>query len=195
MQSVFNKMTKDDYLFIKNKYGGHASWAIWADVGTTPKSNMEDLAIFDDDDVHKRLNPENVLVGLNISGYILEKPFENFHGKGGGAFKIRYATRGTALWGGYLTDIIKDFPEMHSSNVMKYLRSHPDLAERNIASFKQELSDIGSTHPTIYAFGNDTFEILTKLMGSIFRIKNLMHYSHFISKENYRNHVLEVVSS
>ena len=132
MQSAFNKMTKDDYLFIKNKYGGHASWAIWADVGTAPKSNMEDLAIFDHDDVHKRLNPENVLVGLNISGYILEKPFENFHGKGGGAFKIRYATKGTPLWGGYLTDIIKDFPEKHSSNVMN-IYAGPDLVERNIA--------------------------------------------------------------
>ena len=188
-------MTREDYLFVKRKYGGHASWALWADVGLTPKSNMEDLTIFDADTVHEMLNPNNVLVGLNISGYILQKPFENFHGQGGGAFKIRYATKDTELWGAYLTDIIKDFPEKHSSNVMRYLRAHPELVERNIDSFKQELSDIGSTDPTIYAFGNDTFEILAKYVGSSLPVKKLTHYSHFISKENYRAHVLEVVAA
>jgi len=32
---------KDHYLEIEKKYGYFASWAIWADEGETPKSNME----------------------------------------------------------------------------------------------------------------------------------------------------------
>ena len=66
-------LSAKNYLSIKKKYGAHASWAIWADETDTPKSNMEDTSIFDNVDIHKQLNPNIVLVGLNISGYIFEK--------------------------------------------------------------------------------------------------------------------------
>ena len=183
-------LSAEKYLSIKKKYGAHASWAIWADETDTPKSNMEDTSIFDNADIHKQLNPNIVLVGLNISGYI-PGIFENFHGKGGGAYKIRYATKNTPLWGAYLTDIIKDFPEKHSSNVMKYLRNNNDFVKRNIVSFEKELKDIGAINPVIYAFGNDVFEILQSSIGDKYKIKKLIHYSHFMSKEKYREHVLK----
>ena len=35
-------------LIKKKKYGHYASWAIWAEVGDTPKSNMGDLNIFEE---------------------------------------------------------------------------------------------------------------------------------------------------
>jgi GGDEF domain-containing protein len=53
--------------FIKDKYGHWTSWAIWAEVGDTPKSNVGDLSIFSGDEFLEQLNPEVVLVGLNIS--------------------------------------------------------------------------------------------------------------------------------
>ena len=89
-------MDKKRYNFIKDKYSLHASWAIWAKQGEKPKSNMGDLSIFDNDNILSELKPNIVLVGLNLSvdGVVL-KPFRNFHGSGGGAYKIRYALNGT----------------------------------------------------------------------------------------------------
>ena len=37
-------------------------------------------------------------------------------------YKIRYALKGTKLWGGYMTDIIKNFPEKSSSKMMSFLK-------------------------------------------------------------------------
>ena len=117
-------MDKNTFELIKSKYGLHASWAIWGEEGNTPKSNMDDLSFFEDNQILSKLNPNIVLVGLNfsVSGVVL-KPFQNFHGQGGGAFKIRYALKHTAFWGAYMTDIIKDFPEKESHNVMKDRKS------------------------------------------------------------------------
>ena len=185
-------MDIDRYKRIRKKHGLHSSWAIWAEETDTPKSNMEDISFFDDESIVEQLNPSNILVGLNISGYT-PKSFENFHGKGGGAFKIRYATKDTLLWGAYLTDIIKDYPEMESGNVMKYLRNNKDFVKKNIVSFEEEIKDIGADNPTLYAFGNDTFSILDEYLGDKFSIKKLMHYSHYVSKEKYREHVLEEI--
>jgi len=162
-------MDIDRYKIVRQKHGLHSSWAIWAEETDTPKSNMKDVSFFDDEDIVKKLNPNNVLVGLNISGY-LPKSFENFHGKGGGAFKIRYATKYTPLWGAYLTDIIKNYPEMESGNVMKYLRSNKYFVKKNIESFEEEIKDIGAVNPTLYAFGNDTFSILDEYLGDKFYI-------------------------
>ena len=48
---ILVKMTdmvdKEHFELIKKKYGHYASWAIWADEGETPKSNVGDLNIFD----------------------------------------------------------------------------------------------------------------------------------------------------
>ena len=80
-------ITKEQFEFTKSKYGLQASWAVWADEGDTPKSNMGDLSIFERDETLSKLNPNIVLVALNVSvvGVVL-KPFQNFHGKIGGAY-------------------------------------------------------------------------------------------------------------
>ena len=48
---------------------------------------MEDLSVFDKPETLKILNPNIVLLGLNfsVSGAV-NRPFENFHGKGGGLY-------------------------------------------------------------------------------------------------------------
>ena len=56
--------------FIKEKYGYYASWAIWADEGENPKENVGDLSVFDisnNPELLQQLNPNMILVGLNIS--------------------------------------------------------------------------------------------------------------------------------
>lgn len=180
------------YKAVRKKYGLHSSWAIWSDPTDTVKSNMEDISFFDDDNIVEQLNPNNILVGLNISGYI-PKSFENFHGKGGGAYKIRYATKDTPLWGAYLTDIIKDFPERIATNVRSYLKDNKEFVEKNILSFEQEIEDIGAVNPKIYAFGNDAYSILDKHLGSKYNIRKLEHYSHYTGKEKYRELVLRAI--
>ena len=41
-------MDKIHFEKIKKLYGDYASWAIWAEEGDKPKSNMDNLSIFDD---------------------------------------------------------------------------------------------------------------------------------------------------
>jgi hypothetical protein len=40
-------MTRATFDLIKEKYGYYSSWAIWADAGGKPKSNIGDLRVFD----------------------------------------------------------------------------------------------------------------------------------------------------
>lgn len=59
-------------------------------------SNMDDLTIFDNENILLKLNPNIIFVGLNLSvSDVVINPFENFYGSGGGAFKIRYALKNT----------------------------------------------------------------------------------------------------
>lgn len=180
--------------FVKEKYGLHASWAVWPDAGETPKSNMDDLSIFDSEEILPILNPNIVLVGLNFSKKdVIHEPFQNFHGLGGGAYKIRYALKDTPLWGAYMTDIIKDFPEEESKNVMAYLRMNQNMVIQNMTSFQQELSDIGAHNPMVIAFGGDTYNLLVSHLGKKFQIIKAIHYSHYMSKEKYREHIEAVI--
>ncbi len=115
--------------FIKKKYGHYASWAIWAEAGEKPKSNMGDLTILDpkiNKNLFLQLKPNVVLVGLNISRGIIKVPFANFHDKRSKAtdYKIRYALRDSPFWGGYMTDIIKDFNQKSSGKVISYLKAN-----------------------------------------------------------------------
>ena len=46
-------ITKEHYLEIAKKNGEFSSWAIWAEQGIKPKSNIGDISVFDLD-----LNPD-----------------------------------------------------------------------------------------------------------------------------------------
>ena len=59
----------------------------------------------------------------------------------------------------YMTDILKDYPEMDSTNVSKYLRDNLDFEKQNVESFHQELDDIGSENPKLVAFGVKVYGI------------------------------------
>ena len=187
-------ITKEVFEFVKQKYGLHASWAVWGEQGHRPKDNMEDLTMFNSPEILKILNPNIVLVGLNfsVSGAV-NRPFENFHGKGGGAYKIRYALHNTKLWGAYMTDILKSYVELEASKVVSYIKKNPEFLKENIISFKDELEDIGSVNPILIAFGNEVDDILNKHFKDEFRIIKLTHYSHFQSKENYRKEILDII--
>ncbi len=190
-------ITRDLFEIIKNKYGYVASWAAWDAVGDKPKSNMGNMAIFEPDSyssILQILNVNVVLVGLNVSRDVkFEKPFMNFHDSSPYAndFKIRYALRETPFYGAYMTDIIKNLAMVSSKDVLEHLKENPEIVEENINSLREELLLIQSSKPIIIAFGADTFDILkTNLNKNEYsNLVKLTHYSHQISKENYKKEV------
>jgi len=180
--------------FIKKKYGHYASWAIWADAGEKPKDNVGDLSIFDiknNAGLLQLLNPNIILVGLNISRGIIEVPLANFHDARSEAmdFKIRYALSGSPFWGAYMTDIIKDFDQKASGKVMSYLRTDKPFEKENARLFREEINDLGIHNPTIIAFGRDAHTILARNFKNEYKIFKIPHYSNYGSKEKYRKEV------
>jgi len=132
-------INQDKFDFIKNKYGHYASWAIWADEGAKPKDNIGDLSIFNLErnfTILPKLNPDFVLVGLNISRPV-ETPLANFHDSRPQAmdYKIRYAFNNSPYWGAYMTDIIKDFEQKAAGKMMSYLRRNKSFEEQNVKIF------------------------------------------------------------
>ena len=189
---------KDKFEKIKKLHSEYASWAIWADQGEKPKSNIGDLSVLDpkkNNQLLTTLKPEIIFVALNFSrGGVIKKPFANFHDSNprGTDFKIRYALKDTPYWGGYMTDIIKDHSELVAANVHAHLAHNPDVLHQNVENFKQELKDIGAEKPKLIAFGNVVHSILMNNLSDEFEIFSIRHYSHFMNTDSYRNEVLEL---
>lgn len=190
------------YESIKKGYGDVASWAVWKKAGATPKSNMGDMSIFDikrNPNLLDTLKNDVIMIGLNFSRHVIfSEPFRNFHDQSPYAndFKIRYAFINTPFYGAYMTDIIKNTIENSSVNVRKYIKNTPGVVEKNISLFRKELQDINANKPILIAFGGDVFEILDKYIkdDEYSNLIKITHYSHHISKENYRKEVLEQIS-
>ena len=193
-------VTREKFDFIKKKYGHHASWAVWANPGNTPTSNMDDMSVLDSEinkNLLSKLNPNVILVALNFSTDIKLETWENFHKYRLHAtdFKTRYALRDTPLWGAYMTDILKDYPEKDSTTVNAHLKKHPELEQQNITRFRQEITDIGANNPLLVAFGGVVFDILKRNLGQEFKIIKIPHYAHFMSKEKYREEVNTILEN
>ena len=92
-----------------------------------------------------------------------------------------------------MTDIIKDFEEVVSGKMMKYLRQNPDFEKTNISTFRKELNFINSNQPILVAIGKDSYTILKRNLKEDFKIIKIPHYANYISKEKYREQVLEVL--
>ncbi|MCR5486198.1 MAG: hypothetical protein K6F35_01570 [Lachnospiraceae bacterium] len=186
-EQVFRKM--------RENFGKVSSWAVWADVISTPKSGTGDLSVFESRDLLKTLNPDYVFVGLNISGggNMDDAPdWGNFHSdyRTHNDYKLRYALKGTRFWGAYMTDIIKKHADPDGGEVMRYLKDHPDVIKENIESFRKEIACLG-TKPALIAMGGKPYGILSSSLGGEFKIMHITHYSYTISKEDYRKRILE----
>ena len=188
-------MDKRKFDELAMKYGDVASWAIWAPELDKPKSNVGNLSVFDDPSLYKRVNPNYAFIGLNVSGGRAEGAkivtWESFHSPYGkhNDFKLRYALRDTHYWGSYITDLIKNFPELHSENVISYLKHDQDLLKKNIDVFDNEMELLGK--PVLVAMGEPVYDLLMKTVADRFQIIKIPHYSYRISKENYRAEVLD----
>lgn len=187
-------LSQNQFELIRGKHGKYASWAIWAKGSDKPKSNMGDMAIFDDKLVLPLLRPNVLMVGLNLSRFTISEPFRNFHDPSPSAqdYKIRFAFRDTEYYGAYMTDIIKGVVEVDSKNIPKHLKENPGVLAESLNIFRQELRDLGSVSPLILAFGRTAYDIIKANLSSAEygKLIRLTHYSHQISKEKYRETVL-----
>jgi uracil-DNA glycosylase len=192
-------ISREHYNEIADKYGDFASWAVWIEAGEKPKSNIGDMSVFNletNPNLLTLLNPNVVMVGLNFSRNIEQEKFVNFHDKRsqGQDYKIRHAFMNTEFYGAYMTDIIKDFTEKSSGNVVSYLRTNKEFELKNVILFQQEIIDLRSPNPLIIAFGNHVYTILNKYLKNKFRIVRVPHYSNYISQENYRIETQKILS-
>jgi len=186
---------------IRRKHGSYASWAVWDPPSGTPKSNMGNLDVLDEranPAVLARLNPGVVMVGLNLSRFRPDKPFMNFHDPSPVAndFKIRFAFSGTDFWGAYMTDAIKEAVEPVSRNLLGYLKVHPEVVSRSMETLRVELADLGHPRPVILAFGGVAYSLLNQNLGpdDYSLLVKITHYSHHISKENYKEEVHQQIA-
>ena len=183
-------LTIDSYTNIKEKYGNISSWALWNEpVDIRSKLGMEDISFFENPSQKTLdlLNPNIILVGLNISEKII-RTFGNFHPNKTSAqdYKTRFALKGSMFWGAYMTDIIKSYEEKISGNLMKYLSKNKDFERENVKIFEKELLDIGSQDTIIIAFGNDSYNILKRNLKDRYTIYKVPHYSAFIQLDSLR---------
>ena len=193
-------MDLDKFEIIKEEYGTCASWAVWKEQGNNPPLfNMGDLNILDpqqNPNLLSQLKPNVVFVGLNTSKDITGlEPFSNFHPTSPGAkdYKTRFALKDTELWGGYMTDIIKHYPELHGQDVMGFLNGNPDVEKKNIETFREELKDLGTENRTIIAFGNDVFSILSRNLKNEFNIFKVTHYSARLNQQGLRDAIKSLI--
>jgi hypothetical protein len=194
-------VSRDAFDLIKRKHGPYGSWAVWAEGTEGPKSNVGDLRVLDPDRnprLLETLRDDVVMLGLNLARF-LPATFANFHDPSPTAqdYKIRHAFTGTPYYGAYMTDIVKGTVMLDSRDLVRHIASRPELLAESLATLLDELDDLGAVRPTLVAFGNDTLRIATRLIppSRYRRLAGVTHYSHYISKEEYRARVLGQLSS
>jgi len=136
------------------------------------------------------------MVGLNAADRPIMREWGNFHDLSprGQDYKIRYAFEETKYWGAYMTDLIKGYHQTNSSILKSDLKKNPHILANNILRFFEEIKDIGAMNPLIIAFGNDVYNLMEKNnIHKQYEIIKIIHYSHHISKEKYRENVLEIL--
>ena len=110
-------------------------------------------------------------------------------------FKIRYALKGTLLWGAYMTDILKDFDQKSSGKVMDFLKNNKNFVDQNIIQFKEEIESLNVTSPKIVAFGSASFSIMKKNLPKHYEIYKIPHYANYGIKEIYREQIINFIKN
>lgn len=111
-------------------------------------------------------------------------------------YKIRFAFAGTPYYGAYMTDLIKGVVMLKSSNLMRHLVEDPSLVSEHVHRLLEEFDDLNCAAPTLIAFGTDAYQLPSSHVPSsrYSRLVKVTHYSHYISTEDYRRHVLAALA-
>ncbi|MDO8512411.1 MAG: hypothetical protein Q7S57_04005 [bacterium] len=159
------------YNDLTSKYGAYSSWAVW----NSEKPSDTEIIDKNIDQLHSKY----VLLGLNISRPLTDKPWSNFHDNSH-ARKLRYACNDTKLRGSYITDIFKGIVKPSSSKFRNVLTK--EIISENVKFFNQEMKDISIDSKTkLIVLGTPT-SLLAKLFDEHFKqnYKNeIIHYNHY----------------
>ena len=193
-------ITKETYELMKTKYGQVGSWAVWDPATNTPKSNTAGMEWLASSNLLEFLDTGFIFVGLNWSSTHGDQTkdgtldWTNFHSSYSYQhdYKLRYALSETRYWGSYMTDFIKLYPEVDSAKVKKYLKQSPEVIDKSVAIFEEEIGYL-QKNPVLVAMGGDVYRLLDKNLGHKYKIAQIKHYSSYISKEDYREEVLNVL--
>ena len=195
----------NEFKRIRRSFGGHASWAYWAQPNANERKSagIGDLSVFDENQnsmLLDTIHTNYVLMGLNISREVshrseAKKPtfFSNFHDSRPHSkdYRLRFALTGTSVWGAYMTDFFVDLVEPKSNKVKVYAKNHPDEVYAQVENRKAELKSVGAERATIIALGNDCHSLLLKHFDGQ-KIIKLPHYSAYIPLKDYRNQVVKL---
>ena len=192
----------DNFKKLEKEYGIYGSWAIWTEPDVSPKSNTGDMS-WVNDDLHEKVGTGFVFVGLNCAdGHGNQNQdgkikWKNFHSdyRFQNDYKLRFALKETPYWGSYITDIIKDYFETDSSKVALSIKKNPEFVQKNIKLFERELELIGHKNPVIVAMGGASYNILQRYLGDRYTVIKVKHYAYRISKDKYREQVLDTLKS
>ena len=158
---------------IRAKYGKVASWAIW------DPDDYDDPTIIEK---HvEELTTRYVFVGLNVSNEISQSDWKNFHcrHRGGSDYKLMEKYNDSPYRGAYMTDILKDWVEVDSSEIERSVKENPERLQENIELFLQELADIGAEDSEVFVFGNAAWNIFVNSPDlRRLKIKKLVHYGY-----------------
>lgn len=203
-------ITKEIYDALEKRFGQTSSWGLYTKHSKgqdengkdiRPTADTGDMSVFDIPDLPNHLTRMAVFVGLNLSVHNNRKdgytgPWWNFHSDDDSKqkdFKLRYALKDTPYAGSYMTDVIKNHPNKSSSEVVAYIRKHPEVLTENINILREELSILGG-NPVLIALGRDVERYLNEHLGNEYTIIYVTHYSDAISKENFSAELKEKLS-
>lgn len=193
-------MNLDKFEEIRERYGFVSSWACWSSrEGEKATSGVSDLEVFNPNNPNNKLEELHtrfVLVGLNISrGDIDDSPWRNFHSASPNAtdYKLRYALEGSALWGSYMTDLLKDFVEVSASKASRYFKQNPRQLEKHLTNFEEELGFVCEKRPVLFALGDDTYNLLNEHFSVRYEIVKLYHYARRVSLEELRTQYMSSI--
>jgi hypothetical protein len=195
-------VSREQFDAMNEKWGDFSSWAVWKRIsaGSKPTAGVGDVSVLNPDEnptLLSTLRCDVVMLGLNASSRPATGRLGNFHDPRSNAkdFKIRFAFDGTPWWGAYMTDVFKGMHETDSQKVLSYLREYPETVATQIARLRDEFTDLGSADPLLIAFGSATYTRLREHLGTRYRLVKVPHYSHRISKENYRAQTIAAIES
>lgn len=157
-----------EYKNLISKYGSCASWAVWNydDAGDTSIIGQN----------INKLHSKFILLGLNISRPLTNKPWSNFHDNSH-ARKLKYACKDTILHGSYITDIFKGIDEPKSTKFEKLLTDK--IITENVDVFNQEMRDIKINDDTQFiVLGNLTARYFDKYFKQGYK-NNVIYYNHY----------------
>lgn len=193
-------ISRENYEALRSKFGKCGSWAVWISPNGRPKSNLSNMSWIHDPNLLNILNTGFVFIGLNRTSIhddenMNKGDWEDFHSasKTAQEYKLRDALKGTRYWGSYITDFVKYYPEAKSEEVMKMLRLHPEIVQKNLPLLEEEIRLLGGK-PVLVALGDKCFNLLMQKLSDKYTIVRIKHFSYTMPSDCYRQEILEVLS-